>query len=135
MTTSPIEIVAIPDRTLLSTHLLCCKKCKKFDYLNNEIKCYDCAFPALSSKQRNKIIVKLKARDGKYCRKCNVELYFGHWYSKCPDNKRRATIEHIIPQIKGGKHNIENLTLYCLQCNVGHGICVGNLNYRTFVNV
>ena len=50
--------------------------------------------------------------NGKICPICNCEMR-GYKYS---DNKR-PTIQHNIPISKGGKHEVENISVICRSCN------------------
>lgn len=51
------------------------------------------------------------------------------WYTcvRCGKKLRKGdiTIDHIIPQSKGGKHNLNNLQCMCRSCNSSKGNDIG----------
>ena len=69
---------------------------------------------AAMGKGKGKLRTKLIERDGPNCHLCGLptESRWGHW---------AATIDHLIPQSKGGKHTLENLRLAHFLCNVIRG--------------
>lgn len=47
---------------------------------------------------------------------------------KCPDPSKPVTMDHVIPLVKGGKHDKDNLQPLCLSCNSSKG--AKTIDYR-----
>lgn len=65
---------------------------------------------------RRHLTTAVVQRDGTKCHYCGcetIELMEGH--------PRRRTIDHVIPQKYGGKDELDNLVLACLECNSRKG--------------
>lgn len=62
-----------------------------------------------------KTIIELRGRN---CCYCDIET---HLAMEPGPNDTMATKEHIVPRSKGGKDNIENLTIACYSCNTARG--------------
>lgn len=66
----------------------------------------------ISSWQKVRLRKALLERDGKCCHYCEVELNL--YMVGLPNS---ITIDHKIPVVKGGTHDLDNLVLACLWCN------------------
>ena len=55
----------------------------------------------------------LRARDGDLCWRCQYPMRF----DGPPNCGKAATIEHVIPQAKGGSDDLDNLRLCHVGCN------------------
>ena len=64
----------------------------------------------MNSGKRKRVRTYLRKRDGSYCALCYIYLSTGN-----------ATIDHIIPLSLGGSHNLNNLQLLCIDCNIKKG--------------
>jgi hypothetical protein len=65
-------------------------------------------------------------RSGPKVNKARKEKLFAkdphcYWCKKAFPSIRQATIEHIIPIVRGGLDNVNNLTLACYRCNHERG--------------
>lgn len=65
-----------------------------------------------SKSRRRRMRALLKRHDGK-CVYCSTEV-LTHVHHKHP---QRATMDHVIPRVLGGAHNLLNLVLSCRACN------------------
>jgi len=72
-----------------------------------------------TSVAKRKILTTLLKRDLNRCYLCQKTVVVFGGRSKLPPNA--ATIDHIIPQCKGGGWNLENLALCCSKCNRDKG--------------
>lgn len=69
----------------------------------------------IGAMSENVTIEGLIARDGTKCCYCEVELIFDKMETYTP---RKASIEHVVPMIRGGQHTWGNVKLACLSCNL-----------------
>lgn len=58
---------------------------------------------------------KIFARDGWRCAYCNRKVYPRNPHK--PNKPKEATLDHVIPISKGGKHIEENVVCACRECN------------------
>ena len=86
---------------------------------------------ALSSAGKKRIILKLARIYGWFCTYCGVQLVDGTiitnafmWLPEygipkpqIPSGAKMATLDHKIPQSKGGSDDMDNLVLCCPECN------------------
>jgi len=64
----------------------------------------------MNSKQRQAKKARLTSIYGPYC-----------WHCKCCFPAKDLTLDHLIPQSKGGSDSLDNLWLACSQCNQSRG--------------
>lgn len=64
---------------------------------------------------KKRVLPILIARDGFVCHYCGVGLVTTQFNEF---NRHGASLDHINPQSKGGKHTLDNLVLCCRQCNI-----------------
>lgn len=80
----------------------------------------------------NKAVLRdhLAERDGPWCRYCGCDVVLEHDDPRNPyDPATNAwtmvvpfgTIDHVVPQILGGTHDLANLVLACGDCNTRKG--------------
>lgn len=64
--------------------------------------------------ERERLIQRLIHRDGDHCHYCGIKLE-----GNVPQvfNPNGISVDHVIPQVQGGKSRIENLVLACRRCN------------------
>jgi hypothetical protein len=67
---------------------------------------------------RSAIVRYLRHRDGDKCAYCNKAMYFGPSKGRGNRDPRMASIDHVIPRSCGGQHELSNLQLMCLTCNM-----------------
>lgn len=63
----------------------------------------------------------LRARDGDKCCHCGAVMDFKPGRRGVKGNPRRASIEHLQPLSRGGRHSWDNVALACIECNVRRG--------------
>lgn len=63
---------------------------------------------------------KLMRESGTACPLCACTMWHPDWGTQGPDS-RRATVDHIRPQSKGGGHSKKNLRVICRHCNAKRG--------------
>lgn len=68
----------------------------------------------IQSATRKRLVRQLAERDGFVCHYCGVQLE----NSIAGYNPRGASLDHVVPQDKGGSDDLSNLKLACRQCNV-----------------
>jgi len=66
-------------------------------------------------------VVYLRKRDGDNCAICGKKVGSGKRLAKT----RRASIDHIVPVVKGGTNDLENLQLSHLHCNIAKSARAG----------
>ena len=56
-------------------------------------------------------------------KKANLLKAYGAkcWWCQCSFPARKLTLDHLVPQSKGGSHSLENLRLACVPCNSDRG--------------
>ena len=59
---------------------------------------------------------KIFGRDNYRCYLCNIKVIKYKWYQGINKNDM-ATLDHIIPLSKGGKHSYDNIKTCCFMCN------------------
>lgn len=59
----------------------------------------------------------LMEREGGKCFYCDVDVVLSYKEFGGATDLNTATRDHIIPESKGGKTNLDNLVLACAQCN------------------
>jgi hypothetical protein len=59
---------------------------------------------------------QLRERDGERCYYCQREMISGDVFH-VKDARLAASVDHVIPQSKGGKDLLDNLVLCCRSCN------------------
>lgn len=57
----------------------------------------------------------LRQRDGDTCSYCDCELMFERTNSYEPN---KASVDHVVPLVKGGAHTWDNVVIACLRCNI-----------------
>lgn len=60
----------------------------------------------------------LRDRDGDACTYCGADLWFGRSSNYRPN---KASVDHVIPIVRGGEHSFANTVLACLRCNIQKG--------------
>lgn len=75
------------------------------------------------SSVRASVRQKVYDRDGLKCRYCGVlcVIWVGPPFWRPPAPQNMATIDHVIPRVKGGGNNLENLATACRKCNHAKG--------------
>lgn len=63
-------------------------------------------------------ILDLAERDGMACHWCGIETTLEDYFNSKPDY---ATVDHVIPFVMQGAHDIDNSVIACYRCNVLKG--------------
>lgn len=68
-------------------------------------------FKRSSGQPSNSTRKKVYARDGMHCSYCGIETTQGM------NHPTQRTLDHVIPQYRGGTHDADNLRVACCACN------------------
>lgn len=74
----------------------------------------------MGTRKKRVVVEQLVARDGTCCTWCCVEMVHEPIHPNL-DCSTHLTLEHIIPLVSGGTHELRNLALACFQCNNERG--------------
>lgn len=93
------------------------------------IKNTDDWFEKLGNAKRIKIAILLVKQEGRchYCQK-NIELKLD---KDAEPLKHHATLDHVVPRVKGGTDSLKNLVASCLKCNV----IKSDMSYEKFMKM